>query len=383
VLMNFDAFPGEDAGRVRATQDNEDVKKLCSRGGCGGFVTWNTGAFLRKRPTAELSANRCAAAGSFLHLPLVGLMTGASADCTLPSALPEVTVDGAGCVDKLSRMSFEAMSARFARSQPVVLTDAQRGWPARAKWNFEFFAGEFGDEEIVASDLAPFFAKHDRSFITTVKVSMKEYIRYVLGIPNGLRMLQKSTEQVFYANAWTPFLAHKHLADDVSNRLYCVQDSVPNDDEEFNHSLTKVFMGPAGTISRLHHDTYATHVWLSQIRGRKQFICYSPEDHDKLCDDHDKEVDGRISLFNPAAPDYDRYPRAREARPFSVVVEEGETVVLPSRWWHWAKSLTPSLTLMRNFVNETNIDEYCRIVQQKKQRQAEKGCGRSDTSSHK
>lgn len=37
-----------------------------------------------------------------------------------------------------------------------------------------------------------------------------------------------------------------------------------------------------GTISRLHHDTYATHVWLSQIRGRKQFICYPPEDTEKL-----------------------------------------------------------------------------------------------------
>ena len=35
---------------------------------------------------------------------------------------------------------------------------------------------------------------------------------------------------------------------------------------------------------------------------------------------------------------------------YSVVVEEGETVVLPARWWHWAKSLTPSITLMRSFA---------------------------------
>lgn len=35
------------------------------------------------------------------------------------------------------------------------------------------------------------------------------------------------------------------------------------------------------------------------------------------------------------------------SKAYSVVVEEGETVVLPARWWHWAKSLTPSITLMR------------------------------------
>ena len=37
-------------------------------------------------------------------------------------------------------------------------------------------------------------------------------------------------------------------------------------------------------------------------------------------------------------------PVAHLGEAYSVVVEEGETVVLPARWWHWAKSLTPSIT---------------------------------------
>ena len=41
-------------------------------------------------------------------------------------------------------------------------------------------------------------------------------------------------------------------------------------------------------------------------------------------------------------------PPAHLGEAYSVVVEEGETVVLPARWWHWAKSLTPSITLMRS-----------------------------------
>jgi len=135
---------------------------------------------------------------------------------------------------------------------------------------------------------------------------------------------------------------------------------------EFNRSLTKVFMGPAGTISRLHHDTYASHVWLSQVRGRKQFIVYPPEDS-KYLEATEDDLEGRTSLFDPSKPDFEKFPHAMKATCYSVVVEEGETVVLPSQWWHWAKSLTPSVTLMRNFVNETNIEEYMRIRQKQEQ----------------
>merc|ERR1712048_1306673 len=140
----------------------------------------------------------------------------------------------------------------------------------------------------------------------------------------GLRTLQTATEKVFYVNAWTPFMEHEDLLKDVSDRIYCVQDSIPRGDEsrdsrDFNLSLTKVFFGPAGTISRLHHDTYATHVWLSQIRGRKQFICYPPVDTEYLHCVEGDECEGRTSLFDPAAPDYEAFPNAKEAQPYSVV----------------------------------------------------------------
>jgi len=235
---------------------------------------------------------------------------------------------------------------------------------ARQKWTFEWLAEHFPAEEIPCSDLAPFFKHSDRGKIQTVKTSMREYIRYIRGEPNGLRALQKTEEQVFYGNAWAPFQEHPQLLDDVSDRLYCVQDTIPRDGpaRALNLSLTKVFLGPAGTVSRLHHDTYATHVWLSQIRGRKQFICYHPDDTPHLhAHAEDDGCEGRTSLFDPSAPDYAAFPDARRARAFSVVVEEGETVVLPSRWWHWAKSLTPSVTLMRNFVNDVNMADYMRI----------------------
>lgn len=53
----------------------------------------------------------------------------------------------------------------------------------------------------------------------------------------------------------------------------------------------------------------------------------------------------RFLLFTCPTPHLQTFGEA-----YSVVVEEGETVVLPARWWHWAKSLTPSITLMRRYA---------------------------------
>merc|ERR1719330_1681483 len=223
----------------------------------------------------------------------------------------------------------------------------------------------YGDTELQCSDLAPFFRHCDRGKINTVRISMREYMRYVRGEPNGLRSIQKTEDRPYYGNAWAPLGEDDKLLSDVSDRLYCVSDTVPSGDgpsKSFNRSLTKVFMGPAGTVSRLHHDTYSTHVWLSQVRGRKQFVVYPPEDTEHLHCHEEDEAEGHTTEFDPSAPDFEAFPLARRARAYSVVVEEGETVVLPSRWWHYAKSLTPSITLMRNFVNETNMADYMRVL---------------------
>lgn len=376
-MVGKDAFPGEDAGPP-VRDGLEAAQRVCLERGCGGFVLWQGQAFLRARPSAELAANAQHAAAATLWLPASALASArgrASSSFALPSSLPELVVEGARPVEKRAGLSEDEMTDRFVHSKPVVLTDAQREWPAQSKWTFEWLGAKFGEEEMPVSDLAPFFQQCDRGNIQTVKVSMREYIRYILGQPNGIRSLQKSDEQVFYGNGWCPFMQHDDLLSDVSDRLYCVRDSVPRGDgpaRGFNTSLTKVFLGPAGTISRLHHDTYSTHVWLSQIRGRKQFICYAPEDTEHLHCHPEDDYDGRTSLFDPSAPDFNAFPRARNARAFSVVVEEGETVVLPSRWWHWAKSLTPSITLMRNFVNEVNMKDYMQIMERAQRAKAQR-----------
>lgn len=360
AFANTDACPGTDA-LVAPGSNLDKCKELCKMRKFGGFVTWQGHACFRaQKPDELIKARGHAHGGVWLFIPSAPLRRLPVEQ--LVQEFPEAQVPGGALpVPKRSGLSEDEMTEMFARSQPVVLQDAQRGWKARDLWTWDWFAVNYGEVETVCSDLAPFFPDIDRGVMQTVKVPLAEYVRYVKGEPNAIQQLQRSLTQVFYANTWTPFNEFLDFNSMINDRLYCVRDTYPRDTDKalYNcRTLTKVFFGPAGTISRLHHDTFASHVWLSQIRGRKQFICYHPDDTKFLHSTPPDDCGGRRSEFDPTNPDFDRFPEARSARAFSVVVEEGETVVLPSKWWHWAKSLTPSITLMRNFVNEVNQDEY-------------------------
>ena len=51
------------------------------------------------------------------------------------------------------------------------------------------------------------------------------------------------------------------------------------------------------------------------------------------------------SPFDPDAPDYERFPLAREAQALECTVEEGELLYLPAGWVHQVRALGESLSM--------------------------------------
>ena len=92
-------------------------------------------------------------------------------------------------------------------------------------------------------------------------------------------------------------------------------------------------MAPAGTITRLHNDTYHTHAWLSQVRGTKQFILYPPSQAhlihagEGIWSDHGSAQ----TWFDPLAPDWAAFPRAAKATPYVAVCGPGDTILVPAK----------------------------------------------------
>lgn len=135
-----------------------------------------------------------------------------------------------------------------------------------------------------------------------------------------------------------------------------------------SRKLCKVFVGCGGSITRLHHDNHGAHAWLSMVRGRKLFVAFRPEDAKFLY------ADGSHSPIDPLAP-YDEiaaaYPDYAKATPYAVVLEEGETILVPSGWWHYAASLGPTVTVMRNFWSNTNLEALTEMSKDQLKRKVE------------
>jgi hypothetical protein len=48
---------------------------------------------------------------------------------------------------------------------------------------------------------------------------------------------------------------------------------------------------------------------------------------------------------DPEKPDYERCPKFRDAQPYVVELVAGETLFIPSLWWHHLRNLEPSMAL--------------------------------------
>jgi hypothetical protein len=106
----------------------------------------------------------------------------------------------------------------------------------------------------------------------------------------------------------------------------------------------RFWIGPAGTVTPLHCD-YDDNIF-AQIWGTKR-IFLAPPHHDEFL--YPKEANAILfgSPFDPEAPDYERYPLARQANLVKVIVQPGDMLYVPAGWYHQVRALTFSLSSNR------------------------------------
>jgi hypothetical protein len=86
--------------------------------------------------------------------------------------------------------------------------------------------------------------------------------------------------------------------------------------------------GVLGTSSGLHCDV--TPNCNVQVAGRKNFRLFAPSQAENVY-----RVPGITHCrFDPNLPDYDRFPRAREAAGWECTLEPGEALYVPVGWYH-------------------------------------------------
>lgn len=117
--------------------------------------------------------------------------------------------------------------------------------------------------------------------------------------------------------------------------------------------LTKAFIAPTAATTRLHRDNHGAHARLTLLHGQKLYIAFHPDDEKYLY--VDEQGHSSVDILRP---DLEEYPLYARATPYAAILKAGQTILIPCNWYHAAVSLTPSVTIMRNFWNRTNFQHF-------------------------
>lgn len=117
--------------------------------------------------------------------------------------------------------------------------------------------------------------------------------------------------------------------------------------------------GPGGKFPYLHLDFYHLNAWITELYGDKQFTVFPRGQEEYLYPNPNDSWRSEINIFEP---DYEKFPKFKQATPITFTVSAGETLFIPFGLWHTAHSLTPTISVAFDQLNSKNYPEFLKDV---------------------
>uniref|UniRef100_A0A804KAZ4 JmjC domain-containing protein n=1 Tax=Musa acuminata subsp. malaccensis TaxID=214687 RepID=A0A804KAZ4_MUSAM len=102
------------------------------------------------------------------------------------------------------------------------------------------------------------------------------------------------------------------------------------------------WFGPLGTVTPLHHDPH--HNLFAQVVGRKYIRLYPASASENLYP-HAESMLSNSSQVDLDNIDYQEFPKVEGLDFIDCVLEEGEMLYIPPKWWHYVRSLSTSFSV--------------------------------------
>jgi hypothetical protein len=208
----------------------------------------------------------------------------------------------------------------YAGGRPVILRGLVDRWPAFDCWTMPELAERFGDAEVmvtVGRDDDPLYGSTFRR--RTETWTMRELVRRI----------EEATEPTndFYLVAQCKALqgALAAMVDDITMPEGWMHRERLRED-------ASLWLGPAGTITRLHHDFRP--LLTCHVRGRKRWRLIPPTERALL-----ERIRMSHTTLDPETDSMDGVLVK------DFVVEEGEALFIPAGWWHHVRALDPCITV--------------------------------------
>lgn len=229
-------------------------------------------------------------------------------------------------IERHSGLSRSGFIEHFLRpNRPVILTDLSANWEATQRFNFDYFRKHYGQLPVDVRGRSHSLGslldilEHDATpDLYPCKINLREE-----RMADVARMVQPRPALISPDRTHHPLLPRRLLAG-------------LNDLELF-------FGGKGGEFPYLHYDYLGLYAIINQIYGEKEFTLFPPEQQKYLYPQEDRPWISRIT--NHHAPDLNRYPLFKYATPTKVVLKPGESLFIPQKWYHTARSLGPTISV--------------------------------------
>ncbi len=205
----------------------------------------------------------------------------------------------------------------FLKGLPVIISGKAKKWDCLKNWSPESLEKRFGDDPVMVTN-------ENVNDIKVEDITLKEVIDAM-----------KKGDTSKYARFNNLLFMHPELVNDLD--LGYLNSIAPRAKENLNY---QIFMGAKGSKTSLH--AAVSHNLFIQVYGSKHWYLVSPR-HDLALRPPANRSPYFISNFDPAQPDYQRYPSMEYVDMYEFELHEGDILFNPACFWHQVKNLTPSI----------------------------------------
>ncbi|KAI7741220.1 hypothetical protein M8C21_019779 [Ambrosia artemisiifolia] len=248
-----------------------------------------------------------------------------------------------GNVERKTDLSLEEFVQQYDAQKPVLVPGLADTWEARKTWTPEQMLSKYGDTSFRISQRSS----------NKIAMKLKDYVFY---------MQEQHDED--------PLYIFDDKFGEVSPDLlkdYSVPHLFPDDyfnvlDSDQRPPFRWLIIGPERSGASWHVDPALTSAWNTLLCGRKRWALYPPGRVPLGVTVHVNDEDGDVDIETPTSLQWwlDFYPLlADEDKPIECTQLPGETIYVPTGWWHCVLNLETTIAVTQNYVNSKNFEFVC------------------------
>ncbi len=217
--------------------------------------------------------------------------------------------------------------------KPVIIEDLSRQWPAYEKWTWDYFKELAGDVEVPVYNNTRAGAK---VLVNGGDGTMRfgEYLDMISQGPSEWR--------IFLFNLF------KH-APELKEDFHFPTTYLKG----FLKAYPMLFVGGAGSIAHMHYDIDLAHIFHTQFIGRKRILLLENKQASYIYR-MPGTVESAASFVNwQEGLDLEHFPALQYARGYTAVLNHGDTLFMPSGYWHHMEYLESGYAMSLRAMPET------------------------------